>query len=159
MRKNDHDEALTLLIVALGTLVHGIGEQNFSSLIPWLMETMQSDAGSVERSGAAQGLSEVLAGLGTQKFEELLPQIMEGASDPRAHVREGHIGLFVYLPSALKDKFPPYMGTLLPAILKGLADETESVREIALRAGQAFVTQYAESSIDIMLVSLVFLSK
>lgn len=28
----------------------------------------------------------------------------------------------------------------------------ESVREISLRAGQAFVTQYAETSIDVMLV-------
>lgn len=147
------------IITALGTLVQGIGEQNFSTLIPWLLETMHSDAGSVERTGAAQGLSEVIAGLGTLpallntafvrffiyfsrahvcglltswlwpgagvgKFEELLPQIMDGTDDPKWHIREGYIGLFVYLPSALKEKFPPYMGTLLPAILKGLADET-----------------------------------
>jgi hypothetical protein len=89
------------------------------------------------------------------KFEELLPQIMDGTDDPKWHIREGYIGLFVYLPSALKEKFPPYMGTLLPAILKGLADETESVREISLRAGQAFVTQYAETSIDVMLPTLL----
>ena len=148
---------ITTIITALGTLVQGIGEQNFSTLIPWLLETMHSDAGSVERTGAAQGLSEVIAGLGTLpallkprfcsylsrahvcgflltswlwpgtgvgKFEELLPQIMDGTEDPKWHIREGYIGLFVYLPSALKEKFPPYMGTLLPAILKGLADET-----------------------------------
>ncbi len=63
-------------------------------------------------------------GTGVGKFEELLPQIMDGTEDPKWHIREGYIGLFVYLPSALKEKFPPYMGTLLPAILKGLADET-----------------------------------
>lgn len=63
-------------------------------------------------------------GTGVGKCEKLLPQIMDGTEDPKWHIREGYIGLFVYLPSALKEKFPPYMGTLLPAILKGLADET-----------------------------------
>ncbi|KAL6074695.1 eIF-2-alpha kinase activator GCN1 [Balamuthia mandrillaris] len=140
---------------ALGTLVQGIGEEHFKDLIPWLLQTMESDAGTVERSGAAQALSEVLAGSDESKFDELMPSIQKGIDDARPHVREGFISLFVYLPGALGEQFESYLGEVLPAILQGLADETEMVRDVAMRAGQSIVTQYATEALDIMLPSLL----
>ena len=40
---------------ALGAMVKGMGEESFSDLLPWLLETLTSEQSSVDRSGAAQG--------------------------------------------------------------------------------------------------------
>jgi len=51
--------------------------------------------------------------------------VYEGAKDSdKAYVREGYLGLFIYLPTVLRQKFEPYLPQALPAILEGLADET-----------------------------------
>jgi len=58
---------------ALGAMVRGMGEASFEDLLPWLMQTLTSESSSVDRSGAAQGLSEVVAGLGVEKLHKLMP--------------------------------------------------------------------------------------
>jgi hypothetical protein len=58
---------------ALGAMVRGMGESSFEDLLPWLMQTLTSETSSVDRSGAAQGLSEVVGGLGVEKLHRLMP--------------------------------------------------------------------------------------
>lgn len=136
---------------ALGSLIRGMGEENFPDLVPWLFDTLKSDNSNVERSGAAQGLSEVLAALGTVYFEHVLPDIIRNCSHQRASVRDGYLTLFKYLPRSLGIQFQNYLQQALPAILDGLADENESVREAALGAGHVLVEHYATTSLPLLL--------
>ncbi|KAM9331114.1 stalled ribosome sensor GCN1 isoform 2-T2 [Gastrophryne carolinensis] len=149
-------EVRTVSAKALGAMVKGTGESCFQDLLPWLMDTLASDFSSVDRSGAAQGLSEVMAGLGVEKLEKLMPEIVATASKPdiAPHVRDGYIMMFIYLPITFGDKFTPYVGPIIPCILKALADENEFVRDTALRAGQRVITMYAETAIALLLPQL-----
>lgn len=114
-------------------MVKGMGESCFEDLLPWLMETLTYEQSSVDRSGAAQGLAEVMAGLGVEKLEKLMPEIVATASkvDIAPHVRDGYIMMFNYLPITFGDKFTPYVGPIIPCILKVGTDDhaVESVTE------------------------------
>lgn len=136
---------------AVGSLIRGMGEENFPDLLPWLFDTLKSDNSNVERSGAAQGLSEVLAALGTDYFEHVLPDVIRNCSHQRASVRDGYLTLFKYLPRSLGIQFQNYLQQVLPAILDGLADENESVRDAALGAGHVLVEHYATTSLPLLL--------
>ncbi|XVE90051.1 hypothetical protein DITRI_Ditri20bG0045600 [Diplodiscus trichospermus] len=136
---------------AIGSLIRGMGEENFPDLVPWLFDTLKSDNSNVERSGAAQGLSEVLAALGTKYFENVLPDIIRNCSHQKASVRDGYLTLFKYFPRSLGVLFQNYLQLVLPAILDGLADENESVRDAALGAGHVLVEHYATTSLPLLL--------
>lgn len=141
---------------ALGAMVRGMGESSFEDLLPWLMQTLTSESSSVDRSGAAQGLSEVVGGLGVEKLHKLMPEIISTAerTDIAPHVKDGYIMMFIYMPVVFTNEFTPYIGQIINPILKALADENEYVRDTALKAGQRIVTLYADSAILLLLPEL-----
>ncbi|KAF2664507.1 translational activator [Microthyrium microscopicum] len=139
---------------ALGSLVEKLGEDALPDLIPSLMATLKSDTGAGDRLGSAQALSEVLAGLGTSRLEETLPSILQNVSSSKAAVREGFMTLFIFLPACFGNSFANYLVKIIPSILGGLADEVESIRETALRAGRLLVKNFATRSIDLLLPEL-----
>lgn len=75
-------------------------------------------------------------------------------SDIAAHVKDGYIMMFIYMPGCFTEEFTPYIGQIINPILKALADENEYVRDTALKAGQRIVTLYAESAITLLLPEL-----
>ncbi|XP_075233788.1 uncharacterized protein LOC142331650 [Lycorma delicatula] len=141
---------------ALGATVRGMGETSFEDLLPWLMQTLTSETSSVDRSGAAQGLSEVVGGLGVEKLHKLMPEIISTAerADIAPHVKDGYIMMFIYMPVVFTSEFTPYIGQIITPILKALADENEYVRDTALKAGQRIVNLYADSAIMLLLPEL-----
>lgn len=139
---------------ALGSLIEKLGEDALPDLIPGLMQTLKSDTGAGDRLGSAQALSEVLAGLGTTRLEEILPTILQNVSSAKSSVREGFMSLFIFLPVCFGSGFANYLNRVIPPILGGLADEVESIRETALRAGRLLVKNFATKSIDLLLPEL-----
>lgn len=59
----------------------------------------------MERSGAAQGLAEVLRVAGATKVEALLPGVLEGCRSKSASAREGYLTLFKFLPLVMAQGF------------------------------------------------------
>lgn len=139
---------------ALGSLIEKLGEDALPDLIPSLMSTLKSDTGAGDRLGSAQALSEVLAGLGTGRLEETLPTILQNATSSKPSVREGFMSLFIFLPACFGNSFSNYLSKVIPPILSGLADDVESIRETALRAGRLLVKNFATRAIDLLLPEL-----
>ncbi|KAG5952595.1 hypothetical protein E4U53_000471 [Claviceps sorghi] len=139
---------------ALGSLVEKLGEDAMPDLIPGLMQTLKSDTGAGDRLGSAQALSEVLAGLGTTRLEETLPTILQNVESSKPAVREGFMSLFIFLPVCFGNSFSNYLGRIVPPILAGLADDIESIRETALRAGRLLVKNFAVRAVDLLLPEL-----
>jgi len=115
------------------------------------MERMLSESSPVERSGAAQGLAEVLSVQGAAALEQVLPDVFAGCRSRSAAGREGSLTLFKYLPHCMPDAFRPHLPEMLPAVLGGLADEAEGVRDAALSAGRVAVELYSTSALPQLL--------
>lgn len=66
------------------------------------------------------GLAEVMAALGVEKLDKLMPDVVQTASkvDIASHVRDGYIMMFIYLPLTFGERFTPYVGPIIPCILK-----------------------------------------
>ena len=110
-------------------MVRGVGDKMIEDILPWLMETLVSESNSVDRSGAAQGLAEVIGGLGLDKLHKLMPDIIATTerNDISAAVKDGYLMLYIYLPLVFGQDFSCYIGKITHPILKALADETEFV--------------------------------
>jgi hypothetical protein len=147
-------EARATAAKALGTLVERLGEVHFPDLVPGLLRTLKTNTAAVDRQGAAQGLSEVLAGLGMERLEGLLPDIIANAQSHRSNVKEGFMSLLVYLPATFGTRFTPHLPKTIAPILGGLADTEEFVREAAMRAGRMIITNYSSKAIDLLLPEL-----
>jgi HEAT repeat protein len=135
---------------ALGSLVRGIGPGGMNELLPWLLETLKSDSTTVEKNGAAQALSEVLAVLGDNHLAELMPEIIHGCSQ-NVSIKEGYLTMFKYLPFAMETAFQPYLQDILPTIIAALSSDVEGVRDAAFNAAKAIIEVYGASSAALLL--------
>lgn len=123
---------------------------------PWLINTLKSDEGSsVERSGAAQGLTEVICAGGARLVDSVMrDEILPLISHPNAAYREGVLWVLTFLPSSLGQAFAPLIESAFPALISGLSDESEPVRDVAMRAGRVTIRSNGKAHVDKILPSL-----
>lgn len=157
---------------AIGALAVALGEEGLPDIVGWLMNALLGTgrsshvsretgyvgaivvSSSAERSGAAMGLAEVSASLSDQRLEEVLRQVLT-AGQTNSESREGGLMLIACMPRALGERFESRLSLALSSILKGLADDSDNVREAALEAGRNLVQAYAKSSLDHLLPELM----
>jgi len=125
-------------------------------LRPWLIDVLRGEEhSSVERSGAAQGLTELLCAGGTALVNEVMrDEILPLIDHPKASTREGVLWVLTFLPSSLGQAFAPLIDVSFPALIRGLSDENESVRDVAFRAGRVTIRTHGKAHVDKILPSL-----
>ena len=121
---------------SLGTMTKGLGLQNSSIILKWLIDTLENkDLQAKERSGAAQGLAEVLSFHGKKFFEERLPKLIQKCtSDSKddSFLWESYMSVFIYLPTCYSD-FERHLTLILPIFYQGLSDEQDEIRKLSNR--------------------------
>jgi hypothetical protein len=108
----------------IGSATGDLFERLNAQLVPWLKRQLISTGSSVDRSGAAQGLAEVLYAMDaigqvdqlTLTMPNIINTTMSDSVD--ACVRDGYLMMYIYLPLVFTDRFRPYLPRILPAILK-----------------------------------------
>ncbi len=140
---------------ALGALCKGLGLENMQDTMVWVKSVIQKEVPPVERSGAAQGYAEIIAQQGTDYLEGIIEQLIEHTRDKSPIVREGYLGVFLFLPIAFGDAFEKYFTLILPVVLEALTDEDESVRGTANRVVQICIRQYGKRRTDVLLEPLL----
>ena len=141
---------------ALGTLARSLGDQILPELRPWLVQKLRDKTcSSAERSGAAQGLTEVLIASGTEAIDDVLRnELLPLSSHPEASTREGVLWMLTFLPPAMGQNFSPFIDVSLDPLVKGLSDDTENVRDVAMRAGRVLIRSHGKVHLDKILPSL-----
>ena len=62
--------------------------------------------------------------------------------------------MMIFLPACFGASFSPYLTSIIPPVLSGLADENQSIRENSLKAGRLIVKNYATKAVDLLLPEL-----
>ena len=72
-------------------------------------------------------------------------------NDKRAWIKEGYIGMFVFFPTILQDKFQVYLKVVLDKLQERLSDNEESIRKLALRVLGILIKRFAKTNIEMLL--------
>jgi len=145
---------------SFGSMAAGLPECCEEDILPYLLETLQSqeanvDVSEVERRGAARGLAEVLL-----SRRDLLPGVLHNTvmtritSGKTLESRAGGFQLLQALVSLGPQAFLVHLPRCLQAILNGLLEETEVVYKQAVEACRTLVDMYGTSHPHLLLARM-----
>jgi len=130
---------------ALGSLVRGLGVSEVPDLIPWLIGGLSSEVSTVERSGAAQSLVNVLHALGDPILSQTIVSLLPLATAQSAAPREGLLWVAQFLPRLIGPSFASLLPKVFPIVINSLADDAEGVRDVGQRCAKTIVSAHGKS--------------
>ncbi|XP_049848615.1 uncharacterized protein LOC126315403 [Schistocerca gregaria] len=137
---------------------HTIGELSLKmntchSLSQQLIEMMNQSNTAIS-IGLSQGLAHVMSHLDQEYVEmEILPRVEVACRSEIVNIRGSFMSLFQFLPTAFGAKFEKFLPFALPVVIQGLSDHQLSVRDAALKSGQAIMSRFNDN-IDLILPHL-----
>ena len=107
-------------------------------ILPRLTRMLQASLASGEcdrRQVAGRALGDLVGKLGEAVLPTLIPELQNGLESDEVAVRHGvTLGFTELLQAASRSQLQGHADALVPAILKGICDEDEAVRETAAYA-------------------------
>ncbi|GJD05880.1 Translational activator GCN1 [Galdieria sulphuraria] len=153
---------------ALGYFARGVGTANVGGLSEKLVEMSQNGKSSAERLGAAMGLAEISTAANSEELEWIvreslkpykvyleLQEMKKKRSGITVSQREGTFLVLATLALTLVKSFEKYIPVILPVVLEGFGDESDTVREAALNAGHYLVSVFSTSSFEMLIPLLI----
>eukprot|EP00440_Ansanella_granifera_P043221 gb/GFBE01046855.1/.p1 GENE.gb/GFBE01046855.1/~~gb/GFBE01046855.1/.p1 ORF type:complete len:1484 (+),score=454.50 gb/GFBE01046855.1/:1-4452(+) len=142
---------------SFGSLASGLPKIFDEDVMPWLLETLQSqetnnDVSEVERRGAARGLAEALKArrdlLATCLHGTILPRIAKGSTK---ETKAGGLQFVQALASLGPSAFLPHLRGSLEVVLNGLAEESEVIHKQAIEAMKVLIDEYGSAYPNLLL--------
>lgn len=137
---------------ATGVLAKKLGMEHVDPLLNRLYAVLDNqDSTSVERAGSAQGLAETYGQMGQEYFNYILPLLIEKQQNNNPRIKEGYLGIFMYLHLVMEDGVEYYLQEVLDSVVAAISDSDEQVRGLGQRVLKAFIKTYGERQSDILL--------
>eukprot|EP01029_Cantina_marsupialis_P010288 TRINITY_DN2341_c0_g2_i1.p1 TRINITY_DN2341_c0_g2~~TRINITY_DN2341_c0_g2_i1.p1 ORF type:complete len:2457 (-),score=578.95 TRINITY_DN2341_c0_g2_i1:249-7619(-) len=148
-------ETRSIVSKTFGQLVHDMDMAEMADIVEHMFVLLKS-SGSTERVGGAQALSEIMANLNETSRIDLLDRLLDSHADVDAtqQDREGVMSVLMFLPTSLGSLFPSVLESVLPVVVAGLSDDSQSVRDLALRSGKTIVSEFSLSHTSLLLPML-----
>ena len=145
-------EVRTIAAKAVGQLTRKLHFEQSDRFLKILMVILErEEATTVERAGAAQGVSEIIAALGGKYLDQMIPKFLALTKDTRPWIKEGFIGVFVYLPSILENDFERYLKEVIDHVIDTLSDESEVIRSLTLRVLKNLIQKFGGTKTNVLL--------
>ncbi len=111
-------------------------------MLSWTRVFLEKESETVQRSGAAQAYAEMLVSYGDNFLDRNLPDIISRIQENDSVAKEGYLGIFVFLPGCLEEKFEKYFDLIFPLIIEAFSDNNEKVRNVSNKIFEICIKLY-----------------
>ncbi|KAL0236975.1 hypothetical protein PCE1_000372 [Barthelona sp. PCE] len=134
--------------LAVGSLTKTLGFEHINPLRQWCETTMINADASLERSGAAQGLANILAALGINTLRAYSKRAYEMATDMRypMETRDGYLYFWYHLSSAFRERFSEFVPQGLEVMMIAFSMPEPNLHRIAISIGESLIKRFGCST-------------